>query len=79
MVGGPKKSNAGVSVVYVGNLRFQLNEQELMDYFRAQGFEPVRARLLYDGEGNSKGTGFVEMGSPADAQEAVKKLNDEFF
>jgi len=50
-----------------------------MDYFRSQNFEPVRARLLYDNEGNSKGTGFVEMGSPNDAQEAAKKLDGEYF
>ena len=66
-------------MVYVSNLRFQINEQDLMDFFKAQNFEPVRARLLYDNEGNSKGTGFVEMSSPADALEAVKKLHDEFY
>lgn len=41
--------------------------------------DPVRARLLYDAEGNSKGTGFVEMGTPDQAEEAAKKLNNEFF
>ena len=75
---GKKNSSQG-SMVYVSNLRFQINEQDLMDFFKAQNFEPVRARLLYDNEGNSKGTGFVEMSSPADALEAVKKLHDEFY
>jgi cold-inducible RNA-binding protein len=77
MVG--KKNNTQGSMVYVSNLRFQVNEQDLMDYFKAQNFEPVRARLLYDNEGNSKGTGFVEMSSPSDAQEASKKLNDDYY
>lgn len=54
-------------MVYVSNLRFQVNEQDLMDFFKTQNFDPVRARLLYDNEGNSKGTGFVEMSSPGDA------------
>lgn len=74
-----KKNNSQGNVVYVSNLRFQVNEQDLMDFFKAQNFEPVRARLLYDNEGNSKGTGFVEMSSPADAQEAAKRLNDEYY
>jgi len=51
----------------VSNLLFQVNEQELMELFKEKKFDPVRARLLYDNEGNSKGTGFVEMGSAADA------------
>jgi len=41
--------------------------------------DPVRARLLYDNEGNSKGTGFVEMGQASEAEEAAKRLNNEFF
>jgi RNA recognition motif-containing protein len=56
-----------------------VNEQDLTDFFKAQNLEPVRARLLYDNEGNSKGTGFVEMSSPSDAQEAVKRLNEEYY
>jgi len=39
----------------------------------------VRARLLYDNEGNSKGTGFVEMSSQGEAQEAAKALHNEYF
>lgn len=66
-------------MVYVSNLRFQVNEQDLMDFFKSQNFDPVRARLLYDNEGNSKGTGFVEMSSPGDAQEAAKRLNEEYY
>jgi len=47
-----------------------VKEQQLMDYFKEQNFEPIRARLLYDNEGNSKGTGFVELSDPAAAQSA---------
>lgn len=32
-----------------------------MDFFKENNFEPIRARLLYDNEGNSKGSGFVEL------------------
>lgn len=73
--GGPSSGN----VVYVSNLLFTVNEQELMDYFKQQKMDPVRARLLYDNEGNSKGTGFVEMANNAEAEDAAKKLNNEFF
>lgn len=63
----------------MSNLLFQVNEQELMELFKEKKFDPVRARLLYDNEGNSKGTGFVEMSSAADAQEAAEALNGEYF
>jgi RNA recognition motif-containing protein len=50
-----------------------------MDFFKEKKMDPVRARLLYDNEGNSKGTGFVEMSNSEQADEAAKKLNNEFF
>jgi RNA recognition motif-containing protein len=56
-----------------------VNEQDLMDYFKSQNFEPVRARLLYDNEGNSRGAGFVEMSSSADAEEATTRLNNDYY
>jgi RNA recognition motif-containing protein len=40
-----------------------VNEQDLLELFKNKKFDPIRARLLYDQEGNSKGTGFVEMKS----------------
>lgn len=80
-VGNSAQKSKGTqgSVVYVSNLRFQTNEQELMDFFKQQKFDPVRARLLYDNEGNSKGTGFVEMGSNGEAADAAEKLNGEYY
>ena len=42
-------------------MSYDVKEQQLMDYFKENKFEPIRARLLYDNEGNSKGTGFVEL------------------
>jgi len=47
-----------------------------MDFFRENSFKAIRARLLYDNEGNSKGTSFVEMNSKEEADEAVAKLNN---
>lgn len=34
---------------------------------------------MYDSEGNSRGTGFVEMKSEADAASAVEKLSGHSF
>jgi nucleolin len=73
-----KQSN-NAQVVYVSNLRFQVNEQQLMDFFKQNKFNPVRARLLYDEQGNSKGYGFVEMSSENDANDCVDKLNNMMF
>lgn len=60
-------------------MSYEVKEQQLMDYFKEQNFEPVRARLLYDNEGNSKGTGFVELSNPDAAESACKKLNESFW
>ena len=50
-----------------------------MDFFKQHNFDPVRSRLLYDNDGNSKGYGFVELGSEGEAQEAVHKLHNETY
>ena len=64
-------------MVYVSNLKFQANEQDLLEFFKAYDFDPVRARLLYDAEGNSKGTGYVELKNGDEAQAAVDQLQGE--
>jgi RNA recognition motif-containing protein len=81
MIGNKQARAKGTQgkMVFVTNLRFQVNEQELMDYFKSAGFDPVRSRLLYDNEGNSKGSGFVEMSSEEKATEAVAKLHNDMF
>ena len=38
-----------------------------MEFFKTANFDPIRSRLLYDNEGNSKGIGFVEMSSEGEA------------
>ena len=63
----------------MSNLGYQVKEHELMEFFKEAKFDPIRARLLYDNEGNSKGTGFVEMGAQNDAADAAKALNNEYF
>ena len=74
----PKQANSN-SIVYVSSLKFSVNEQDLLELFKNKNFDPIRARLLYDQEGNSKGTGFVEMKSLQEAEDAVNALSGELF
>jgi RNA recognition motif-containing protein len=61
--------------LYVGNLPFSANDQTLMDTFSQVGtVESVK--LITDRDtGRSKGFGFVEMSSDAEAQNAINKFN----
>jgi len=62
--------------IYVGNLPYSLTEGELTDMFTAYG-EVSQVNLISDKySGQSKGFGFVEMSRQADAEEAIKALND---
>ncbi len=61
--------------LYVGNLSFQTSEDELRDLFSQHG-DVASVSLVMDREtGRPRGFGFVEMGSDAEAVEAVNKLN----
>jgi RNA recognition motif-containing protein len=61
--------------IYVGNLAYTTNEQELRDAFEAFG-KVNRATVIMDREtGRSKGFGFVEMANNAEAEEAIKSMN----
>jgi cold-inducible RNA-binding protein len=60
--------------LYVGNLSFSTTEDKLKDSFSEFGtVESVK--IIKDEIGRSKGFGFVEMSSEAEAQEAAKSLN----
>ncbi len=61
--------------LYVGNLPDSATEQNLSDKFAACG-TVESAKLITDrGTGQSKGFGFIEMASDADAQAAIDSLN----
>jgi cold-inducible RNA-binding protein len=61
--------------LYVGNLSFNTSNQDLIDLFSASG-TVSSANIIEDREtGRSRGFGFVEMSSPAEAQEAISALN----
>ena len=63
--------------IYVGNLAYGVTDDELRDAFAAFG-EVSRASVIMDREtGRSKGFGFVEMPDDAQAEAAIKELNEK--
>jgi RNA recognition motif-containing protein len=63
--------------IYVGNLSYEVTEEDLKDAFEVFGeVETVKVLKDYD-TGRSKGFGFVEMSNNADAHSAINALNDK--
>jgi len=61
--------------LYVGNLPFSATDQALADAF-AQCGTVTSAKIITDRDsGRSKGFGFVEMSTEAEASEAISKFN----
>jgi cold-inducible RNA-binding protein len=61
--------------IFVGNLSFNTNEDELRTAFEAYG-QVERVSILTDREtGRSRGFGFVEMASNEDGDKAITALN----
>ncbi len=65
--------------LYVGNLPFSATEQDLSDKFAACGTVDS-VKLITDRDtGRSRGFGFIEMASDADAHAAIDSLNGSDF
>jgi len=61
--------------LYVGNLVYSVRDDDLQQQFEAYG-QVTSAKVMMDRDsGRSKGFGFVEMGSPAEAQAAIQGLD----
>ena len=61
--------------IYVGNLSFEMTEEQLEGAFAAHG-EVQSARIITDRyTGQSRGFGFVEMPDNAAAESAIQALN----
>jgi len=64
-----------VKNIFVGNLSFNTNEDELRQLFEGYG-QVERVSILTDREtGRSRGFGFVEMASNEDGDKAIAALN----
>jgi RNA recognition motif-containing protein len=63
--------------IYVGNLPYSVTDDDLRETFAEFG-ELASAEVIKDRySGQSKGFGFVEMPNNAEADEAIKALNDQ--
>ena len=62
--------------IYVGNLVWDCTADDLLALFQEHG-SVVRAQVITDRDtGRSRGFGFVEMSSDAEAQKAIEALNE---
>lgn len=61
--------------LYVGNLAYTTNDQDLRDAFAPHGDVQSASVVIDRDSGQSRGFGFVEYGSSADAQRAVEAMN----
>jgi len=63
--------------IYVGNLSYELTEDDLREAFQAFG-QVASASIIKDKfSGRSRGFGFVEMPTEAEAKAAIAGLNDK--
>lgn len=62
--------------LYVGNLPFDVDESRLRTLFAGTGRTVTEVKMVTDREtGRPRGFAFVEMGSQAEADAAVRELN----
>ena len=62
--------------IYTGNLPYTISEDELRDLFAEYGDVSSVTIITDKYSGKSKGFGFVEMPHQAEAEEAIKNLNE---
>ena len=64
---------------YVGNLSYNTTEDGLRNFFASYG-NVVSVKIIFDREsGNSKGFGFIEMGTDDEANAAIAGTNGAEF
>ena len=63
--------------LYVGNLPYTFRDQDLQDSFSEFGTVNSAKVMMERDTGRSKGFGFVEMGSDAEAQAAIQGLHGQ--
>ena len=63
--------------LYVGNLAFGVTDKDLEELFAQAGVCESTAVITDRATGQSRGFGFVEMGSPSDAQKAIQQFDGQ--
>jgi RNA recognition motif-containing protein len=74
----PPAPSARGRQVFIGNLPYTTSWQDLKDRFRQAG-NIIRADVLLDTTGRSKGQGTVLFESPGDAQKAIRMFDNTDF
>ena len=65
--------------LYVGNLPYSFRDEDLQQAFAAYGSVSSAKVMMERDTGRSKGFGFVEMGSDAEARAAIGGMNGQQF
>ena len=65
--------------LYVGGISYSTSEDALKAHFAQAGAVESASIIMDKMTGRSKGFGFVEMGSDAEAQKAISMFNDQEF
>jgi RNA recognition motif-containing protein len=65
--------------LYVGNLPYSFRDEDLQQTFAPHGAVSSAKVMMERDTGRSKGFGFVEMGSDAEAQAAINAVNGQQF
>lgn len=63
--------------LYVGNLLYEVTDEELKELFAQAGNVVSAAVIRYQDTGRSKGFGFVEMDTEESAQKAIDMFNGQ--
>jgi len=63
--------------LYVGNLPYSVRDEDLQQHFSQFGAVTSAKVMMERDTGRSKGFGFVEMGSDAEAQAAINGMNGQ--
>lgn len=63
--------------LYVGNLPYSATDSKLAEHFSQVGTVESAKVIMDRDSGRSKGFGFVEMSSDAEATQAIEKLNNQ--
>lgn len=66
--------------IFIGNLRFDVNEQDLLFFVHRNGFPVEEAVIVLDRETQrSKGFGFVTLKPGQEIQKAIAALHQQTF
>jgi RNA recognition motif-containing protein len=63
--------------LYVGNLPYSVTDSQLGEMFAEHGTVQSASVIMDRQSGRSKGFGFVEMGTPEEAQAAAEAMNGQ--